>query len=1546
MNAITKTTFVAVLVALSLVVAASAAELAAKGLPPLAATPVELTHQSATWLGSTYWHWPKGGGQIAGMVGRDWQVPGQATESIRCFVAPADGKVVISGRVAKADANGGDGVRASVRLDDKTLWSGDVAAKDGTGMAVELTVELRKGQCLRFCVHPKSTYDSDSTRWDPKISYQDGTSFLASAGFSDIQGKNQWRYECLPLTGWKKPERKILRAVSLSPYYSRQATWQETMQATREAADRREAELLKSVDEDTISPWPGVSLEPWMTIPLAAQPPDPKAALTDWPFKTEQGSIDVTKERGGFIWTECGGPGANKGFLCLRLRAAEPVTVTVTFRVKSAPTVIWLNGRVVFCMEHWLPFTVDDHNRRLNLAKGDNYLLIKGGLVSFSPVELWKAGPGSDPTPENPLNPVWNRLTADFPDALSRRQMHWEREDLLWDGPWAEVNAIPLLQRYVAASRKRCRDLAVAAPPSTEAARLLYYRACRLSEAERFRIQQDSLKAAIKDLSATYGVRYPKGAEYLARIEALWTTVETNRAAAVKGDPQVGAAFDQAVDAWLDLRSEALLANPLLDFERLLLVKRFSSYRGCYNSSNEIEPGQPNSFAPNSGIPSGWENEIAVLSPVRPNGRLNTLHRPDNMQFVGDVDLHWDADRLLFTGVRKSGHFQIFEIGIDGGGLRELVGDRHPDVDNSDACYLPDGGIVFNSTATMQGVPCDGGSPVANLYRTDATGAGIRRLCFDQDQNYYPSVAHDGRILYTRWEYADVAHCFARLLMTMNPDGVNQTSIYGSNSYWPTALFSARAVPNHPSKIAAIVSAHHGGRRRGQLVIFDPAKAQFEADGALHMISEGNPPPQPVGKNAIYSAPRRSGCAPGNQPPQPVMEDALYAAYYPMFMHPYPLSEKYLLTAVRMTQNSNWAIYLVDVFGNMLPVYEDPEYALYEPIPLRRTPRPPVIADRTQPGSKDASVLLTDVYQGPGLKGVPRGTVKQLRVYSYVWGHRGMARYQAPHAIDGRRILGTVPVESDGSAHFRVPANTPLAVQPLDADGRAIQVMRSWYTAMPGERASCVGCHERFSDAPKTTTIRAALKPPVEIQPWNGPVRPYGFAREVEPVLQRRCSGCHAPKKDKATPALPQLSPGMLIQYVRNVGSESDYHLKQPGEHYAESAELIQMLRKGHHGVVLDREEFDRLITWIDLNTPIPDTWTGGRGGALANRRRELDRCYAGMDFDVETYPGPVPPPVTAIMPEPEKLSEPVLCPNWPFDRAEAERRQKAAGSQTRRRIELGRKPDGTSIGIDLVLIPAGEFVIGDPKGLRDERPAVRVQIAKPFWMACGEISNEVFALYDDAHDSYVYDTNPNSFATSPGLPLNQPSQPVARASWRDAMAFCQWLSKKTGERFTLPTEGQWEWACRAGTDMPLWFGPLDADFSRQANVADKDFAVIRKGIGLRRVFDGRFNDGGQVSVPGGKYLANAWGLHDMAGNVGEWTLSAYRPYPYIENDGRNDGSPDGEKVIRGGSWHDRPARCRSAFRNYLPAWMGAYDVGFRVVTPLGPGEGQKKAND
>jgi formylglycine-generating enzyme required for sulfatase activity len=188
-------------------------------------------------------------------------------------------------------------------------------------------------------------------------------------------------------------------------------------------------------------------------------------------------------------------------------------------------------------------------------------------------------------------------------------------------------------------------------------------------------------------------------------------------------------------------------------------------------------------------------------------------------------------------------------------------------------------------------------------------------------------------------------------------------------------------------------------------------------------------------------------------------------------------------------------------------------------------------------------------------------------------------------------------------------------------------------------------------------------------------------------------------------------------------------------------------------------------------------------------------------------------------------------------------------------------------------------------------------------------------------------------------------------------MAFCRWLAEKTGEPFTLPTEAEWEYACRAGTSSPFSYGGVDEDFSPYANLADVKlrsfFADPYKQSELPSKItkyddwiprDTRFDDGGLVTVAVGSYRPNVWQLHDMHGNVAEWTQSTYRPYPYDASDGRENDTPLGEKVVRGGSWRDRPKHCRSASRRHYPSWQGVYNVGFRVVCPAQGGDSNDSA--
>jgi len=353
--------------------------------------------------------------------------------------------------------------------------------------------------------------------------------------------------------------------------------------------------------------------------------------------------------------------------------------------------------------------------------------------------------------------------------------------------------------------------------------------------------------------------------------------------------------------------------------------------------------------------------------------------------------------------------------------MTQVTPGAEPDVDNAEGCYLPDGAILYGSTATMAGVPCVGGKvEVANLYRLEADRKTARQLTFEQDQDWCPTVLHNGRVLYLRWEYTDSAHYFTRVLMSMNPDGTNQMSYYGTNSFWPNSLFFARPVPNDPTKFVGVISGHHGVPRMGELILFDPARGRREADGVIQRI-------------------------PGyGKPVEPIVRDGLVNSSWPKFLHPWPLSDKYFLVSAQLNSREPWGIYLVDVFDNMLLICQQPGTGMLEPIPLVPRTAPPVIVPRVDLEKDAAVMVLSDVHTGPGLADVPSGIVKRLRVFTYTYGYRGIgghANFGMESSWDSKRILGTVPVNEDGSAVFRVPANTPLSIQPLDEDGRALQLM-------------------------------------------------------------------------------------------------------------------------------------------------------------------------------------------------------------------------------------------------------------------------------------------------------------------------------------------------------------------------------------------------------------------------------------------------------------------------------------------------------------------------
>ena len=1086
-----------------------------------------------------------------------------------------------------------------------------------------------------------------------------------------------------------------------------------------------------------------------------------------------------------------------------------------------------------------------------------------------------------------------------------------------------------------------------------------------------------ALRLAISDLTSTFGSEYPEGPNFLERLDAIEAKLK---------DPTL------AVKAKAKLRflqREALLANPLLNFDRLLVLRRgfpdAKAARGAMGAALGV--GSLNAHTSDDTPRQGhWKDEMTLLSHLRGEPVVTTLYRAPQGETLIDPVLHFDGDHLLLA---KNGetekNWRLWEMSVSSQGCRQITPDEGADVGHFDPCYLPDGRIVFASTAVYQGLPCEfGAQAMTCLYLLNRTDGTVRQLTFEQDSDWCPTMLPSGRVLYQRWEYTDQSHANSRILFHMNPDGTDQREFRGSGSWFPGSFFYARAIPGEPHQVIGIATGHHGTPRSGRLLILDPSRGRRDGEGIVREVP---------GRGQIV---------------EPIVRDRLADGVWPQFLMPWPLSAKYYLVAAKPQPNSLWGIYLVDCFDNATLIKKTEGEALLWPIPLQKTPQPPVIPDRVNLASNESTVFISDIYRGPGLHGVPRGTVKQLRVIEYYFSRRGFGGLYGTLGLDGpwdaKRIVGTVPVHPDGSAFFKIPANTPLSLQPLDRSGQALQLMRSWFVGGPGEAVSCSGCHESQAEVSLNKPSLAAREAPMAIQPWHGPVRGFGFVREVQPVLDKYCVRCHDGHSPSTQPvegrpggvplpnAVAMASGGLppylkgdlpltnwssqlagrwtgggsfteayyqLQRYVRRPGIEGDRRMLTPLEFHFNTTELGQLLGKGHHGVTLDAEAWQRLAAWADLNAPFYGTWgeipqfcrelEGSRKLATVNARAmELRRLHVpmGPHPDYDAIPETPPYDTTPVVPNPEerRAEETRSCEGWPFDPATAQARQQAAAVAGNLTLSL----DLNGVNLELARIPGGRFVMGSTNGLPDEAPVAVVEV-QPFWMGRYEVANRQFRQFASEHESRTEDRHGYQFGVV-GYDEDQPDQPAVRVSWDEATAFCRWVSERTGRHVSLPTEAQWEWASRAGAETPFWFGGLDVDYSSFANLGDKklaefaadtsldDYSAARPMVNPNRYDDwiprdDRFDDGGLVTVSIGQYRPNPWGLSDMHGNAWEWTRSAYRPYPYLDRDGRNDlGSVTAARVARGGSWYDRPKRATSSYRLAYPPWQRVFNVGFRII--------------
>ena len=1046
-------------------------------------------------------------------------------------------------------------------------------------------------------------------------------------------------------------------------------------------------------------------------------------------------------------------------------------------------------------------------------------------------------------------------------------------------------------------------------------------------------LNMEAIRLAYEDMKRIEGFDAVK---YLPILTELEQQVKQGFGNIYSGDEAVLANAEKAVAN----KRAILLANPLLNGDKILTVRYQLGNRDRRAMAPELGTQSNNWSNQESARRKGFNADIVELSNLRDEVQIRTIYKPDNTSSIADLKLHWDGDRAMFTQTMSDNRWNVFEVKLNNGDCKKLIDNPEPDLEFYDGTYLPDGRIIANSNIGYQGVPCVNGSdPVGNMVLYTPQSKNLRRLTFDQDANWNPVIMNNGRVMYTRWEYTDLTHYYTRIVMNMNPDGTEQKALYGSGSMFPNSTFDVQPLPGYASAFVGIISGHHGVARSGRLILFDPAKARKGAAGMLQEI------------------PHR------NRPIVEEVKDRLVDGVWPQFIKPSPLNDTYFLVAAKLDKNDLWGIYLVDKFDNVTCLHKMEGEGYISPIAVRKTVTPPAIPDRVKLDDKQATVFIQDIYEGEGLKGIPRGTVKSLRLHAYEYAYVQTQSDHNWHGIqsgwDIKRMLGTVPVEEDGSVIFKIPANTPVSIQPLDKDGVAVQWMRSWLTGQPGEIVSCVGCHEDQNQIVIPKRVIASQKAPHALTPPEGGTRSFTFDLEVQPILDRACIACHngegkafdlrGGKKNGRGYGTSYLN---LHPYVHRQGGEGDMVVLYPYEYHPNTSELVRLLKKGHYNVQLTDAEWRKIYNWIDYNAPDKGYFNANvlksfpyQGYDQIERRKQLTDKYAGgagVDWkkEIADYAAQLKNKgeIKPVMPKKvSPVKEKVLkVKGWPFapDRV---KEMLADEKETVKVLEIA-----PGVQMTFVRIPAGEFVMGSYHGEPDTYPTTKVKIDKAFWMGELEVTNQQYNTIFPQHDSRYVDQQWKDHVV-PGYPANKPEQPVIRVSYNDAMEYCKILSQKTGLNITLPTEAQWEWACRGGSDEDFWFGNLNADFGKKDNLADvttNKFAV--SGVDPQPMSPespwykyytflpkaANVDDGSLVQVGGKKYEANPFGLYCMHGNVAEWTRSDYVPYPYKENPKK----VSEYKVVRGGSYIERPKYSTAYSRKGFYPYQCVFNVGFRVI--------------
>jgi len=563
---------------------------------------------------------------------------------------------------------------------------------------------------------------------------------------------------------------------------------------------------------------------------------------------------------------------------------------------------------------------------------------------------------------------------------------------------------------------------------------------------------------------------------------------------------------------------------------------------------------------------------------------------------VRDPAVHYDAQKILFS-YRKgdSPYFHLYEIGIDGENLRQLTDGPHDDIEPS---YLPDGRIVFVSSRANRWVQC-WLTQVAVLYACEADGSGIRPLSANVEHDNTPWPLPDGRILYTRWEYIDRSQVDYHHLWTMNPDGTAQMVYYG-NLHPGQLMIGAKPVPDSRMVVATFSPGHGQRDHIGRIMLVDPRRGPDHPGSAREITREMT------------------------------------------FRDPWAFSERSFMAA------RGRSIVLLDDQGQTLDLFtvrpEEAEAGLecFEPRPLVARRREHVIPDRTDPRQAYGRAMLMDIHEGRNMEGIERGEIKRLLVLESLPKPINYTGGMDPISYGGTftlpRVLGTVPVEPDGSAYMELPALRSLFFVALDKDAMAVKRMHSFMTVQPGETVGCIGCHEHRTYVPPASTLPLAMqRGPQPIEPLSGFPDVYDFPRDVQPVLDALCGDCHGLERTaRGGPYAgsllltgdrgPMFSHAYFNMTVRRLFSDNRNRAVSnlpPRAVGSPASRILGMLDGTHHGVKADERQKTILRLWIDSGAPYPGTYAalggGSIGGYFENRQVVTDHDWPTMRPAAET---------------------------------------------------------------------------------------------------------------------------------------------------------------------------------------------------------------------------------------------------------------------------------------------------------------------------------------